>query len=113
MKEFPFERAAMQNDPMPEGLTGAEQVLYQGLALVYARYHAGDIDRPTAQKEKLALMKTYDSIVFDCQLWARTAKLWGKLEGPLQRFRQKPTVETAKQAMELLYGVKMDWGDGR
>ncbi|MCD8127862.1 MAG: hypothetical protein LUD82_10675 [Clostridiales bacterium] len=61
MKEFPFERAAMQNDPMPEGLTGAEQVLYQGLALVYARYHAGDIDRQTAQKEKLALMKTCGS----------------------------------------------------
>ena len=48
---YPFERAAMQNDPMPEGLTGAEQILYQGLALLYSRYRSGQLSREQGETQ--------------------------------------------------------------
>lgn len=32
-----------------------------------------------------------------------------KLEAPMAAFRDKPSVETAKRCMELLYGVTIAW----
>lgn len=109
MKEFAFERAAMRGDPMPDGLTGAEQLLFQGLSLLYARLHMGAIDRDMARREKVKLVQQYENAAFDYALWARTAALWKTLEAPMAAFREKSSVENAKRCMELLYGVTIAW----
>ena len=58
---YPFERAAMQNDPMPEGLTGAEQILYQGLALLYSRYRSGQLSREKRRSLSVGLSNSSSS----------------------------------------------------
>ena len=104
--EYPFERAAMRGDPMPEGLTGAEQLLFQSLALLYARYHAGQIDRDAAKREKALLERTYRVRSADCVLWARTAAMWAALEGPMAIYNREKTIEHAERCFEVLYGVR-------
>lgn len=105
--EYPFERAAMRGDPMPEGLTGAEQILFSGLSLLYARVHMKLMDRDAAKREKVKLVQFYESIRFDCDLWKRMTLLWKELEGPMTRYQQSRTLEQADRCMEILYGVKM------
>ena len=40
-----LERAAMHGKPMPDGLSLIDQVYFQGLAYLYARFRAGMITR--------------------------------------------------------------------
>lgn len=60
MTELPYEREAMQNNPMPDGLTLLDQLMYQNLALLYYRYHCGAITREQAKTAKGKLLFSYD-----------------------------------------------------
>lgn len=108
MTEYPFERAAMNNDPVPKGLNGAEQILYHGLCLIYARLHMGALDREQAKAEKFKLVQFYESIVFDCQMWERTAKMWADVSVLVQEYRENPTRRAVNRILERLYGVRME-----
>ena len=48
-----WEKQAQRGDPMPDGLEYPDQVLYQALSLLYARYRIKAITREQAQIEKL------------------------------------------------------------
>lgn len=92
---YPFERAAMQNDPMPEGLTGAEQILYQGLALLYRRYRSGQLSREQGRREKAQLVRRFEQQQFQCKTWEQMAKRWSALEPCVSRFRAAKTEQEA------------------
>lgn len=47
-----MERIAMRGEPMPEGLTQAKQVYFQGLSLLYARFRDGRISREQGSADK-------------------------------------------------------------
>lgn len=44
--ELPYEQAAMNKEPMPEGLEFPDQIMYQGLRYLYAYYKMGWISLP-------------------------------------------------------------------
>lgn len=110
---YPFERAAMQNDPMPEGLTGAEQILYQGLALLYSRYRSGQLSREQGRREKAQLVRRFEQQQFQCKTWEQMAKRWSALEPCVSRFRAAKTeqeaIQAARAVIETIYGVPMIW----
>ena len=54
-----FERAAMKNDPMPDGLCLVDQCMFQALANLYARYRLGIISREQARAEKGRMLYEY------------------------------------------------------
>lgn len=60
MTELSYEREAMQNNPMPDGLSLLDQLMYQNLALLYYRYHCGAITREQAKAVKGKLLFSYD-----------------------------------------------------
>ena len=45
-----LERMAARNEPMPQGLDAAQQMLYQGLRLLYARHREDDVDAETGKQ---------------------------------------------------------------
>ena len=47
--EFPFERAAMNDEDMPLGLDIADACFYTALRIIYKEYHNGVIDRKTGE----------------------------------------------------------------
>lgn len=110
---YPFERAAMQNDPMPEGLTGAEQILYQGLALLYSRYRSGQLSREQGRREKAQLVRRFEQQQFQCKTWEQMAKRWSALEPCVSRFRvaktEQEAIKAARAVIETIYGVPMIW----
>ena len=58
---FEFERAAMNGDPMPHGLALEDQMAYQALARLYARYRAGYIARQDGAREKRQIEKAWEN----------------------------------------------------
>ena len=109
MPEIPFERQAMKNEPMPEGLSGAEQILYQGLALLYQRYRSGYIDNGYAKREKKELLAAYEAAKFDLGMWEQGRKRMERIVGPVADYWMNPTMEKANEIIDLIYGCKHKW----
>ncbi|MCI9317351.1 MAG: hypothetical protein HFF67_04850, partial [Oscillospiraceae bacterium] len=58
--DFPFEREAGQNLPLPEGLSLADRMAYSALRNIYRAFHAGDIGRDRAGEEKQRLRRAWE-----------------------------------------------------
>lgn len=104
-QRFPFEDDAKKNAPIPKGLTGAEQVLYQGLALLYQRYQQGYLSNADAKREKAELIKQYEKLAFDERLWCSSRRMWTALAGASAEFRKHPTIEGGKKCLDIVYGI--------
>lgn len=91
---------------MPQGLDFAEQILYQGLALLYERYRNGWLDKDAARREKGELVASYDRIRFDCQLWTGHRTMWDKLAGAMADYRKDKNIQNADRCFNVLYGLK-------
>lgn len=58
--DFPFEREAMRSAPMPDGLDElTDQLAYQALAHLYARYNLKKLDRDTASADKRKILSAW------------------------------------------------------
>lgn len=94
-----FERAAMNGDPMPDGLALEGQLMFQALALLYTRYRRGEISREMASAEKGHLLYEYDLRQRKAKqaagLSAWHTKLLKEIEAAQCRYRKERTLETA------------------
>ena len=117
--ELTYERAAMHNEPMPEGLELADQLCYQALALLYARYHSGKITREQGEKEaRLIRRKREENIKsneFGEKCRESAVNLWRNIEGAVMDYQKNRTTESADRLLIAIYGVgfpRQDEKDG-
>ena len=107
--ELPYERSAMHNEPMPEGLDLADQLCYQALALLYARYHSGKITREQGEKEARMIRRKREENVksneFGEKCREHAVKLWKDIEQSANAYRKKRTIENADKLIAAIYGV--------
>lgn len=107
MKEIPFERAAMNNEPMPDGLRIYDQMLYQGLAWLYCRYHANLISREQGQIEKRKLVVARDRLARESASIAKYSKYYANIYVALAQvsseYAKDRTLEHADAMYEALY----------
>ena len=101
-----LERMAARNEPMPQGLDAAQQMLYQGLRLLDARHREDDVDAETGKQEKAELLRAYEEAKANLELWEAQRKRWVDLAGPAAEFRKHPNLESAWQMHEILYGFR-------
>lgn len=106
--EFPFERAAMRGDPMPDGLRLYEQSAFQALRHLYAMYHRKAISRDDAAREKDQIRFQYDRAKADFETNRKNilahAKLWKEIESAANRFGRERTLENAEAFVQAVYG---------
>lgn len=116
--EFPFERAAMRGDPMPEGLRIYEQAAFQALRHLYAMYHRKAISREEAAREKKLIRFQYDRAKADFETNRKNilqnAGMWKKIEEAANRFGRERTLENAEAFVRAVYGcgMKKEENDG-
>ena len=114
--EFPFERAAMRGDPMPDGLRLYEQSAFQALRHLYAMYHRKAISREDAAREKNQIRFQYDRAKADFEANRKNilehAKLWKEIEGAANRFGRERTLENAEAFAQAVYGCGLKSGTG-
>lgn len=106
-----LEYAAMNNEPMPDNLGLPDQMLYQGLAWLYARYHARQISREQGQVEKQKLVVTRDRLARESESLTRMSEYYAETYKTLAqssiKYAKERTIEAADAMYEALYSVPL------
>src|SRR5574344_2433297 len=97
--KYPFEEQAMQNKPMPDGLTTYEKQIYIVLRNLYYAIAKEMITQQQAQKEKNAILKELDDLnttrEFERKCWENSAKRTMAADRALMMCHQSRPLETA------------------
>ncbi len=106
--ELPYERQAMQAQPMPEGLSLEDQLMYQALSILYARYKRHELTREQATAEKGKLVYEHDrrkkieGASSDLAKWHHDLRR--EIEAAQCRYRKEHTIEAADALSAALDG---------
>lgn len=104
-----LEYAAMNNEPMPDGLRLPDQMYFQGLAWLYARYHARQISREQGQIEKQKLIVARDRLAREEECIWKYSKYYADVYAALSRassaYAKERTLEHADAMYEALYHI--------
>lgn len=107
--KFQYEQQAARGDAMPDGLTQPDQLLYQSMAILYARYMAGFITRDAAAQEKGRLLYEWERnrtrLESADRLAEWHAKLRREIEAEQNAYRRAPSMETAENLSKALDGI--------
>ena len=102
-----LEYAAMNNEPMPDNLDLPDQMLYQGLAWLYARYHARQISREQGQVEKQKLVVARDRLARESESVMKMSQYYAEIYKNLAQasiaYAKERTLEHADAIYETLY----------
>ena len=104
--ELPYEEIAMTGGEMPIGLDYPDQILFLELRLLYDSYKKKMIDRETATREKVELLRTHEGhkIVESMgKLWVEQIK---KTELCRADYRKNRTLENADRLLKSIEGGK-------
>ena len=103
-KVLHFERAAMRNEPMPDGLKLSEQKCFLALRLLYQHFKAGYISREQASLEKVKIIHQFESEASDDEYVEKTKRLWQRIESAGNTYAKNKTPENAEQFYRVVYG---------
>ena len=110
---FPFEEKAAAGEPMPDGLSLPDQLVYQFLANLYDRIKRGTISREQAALEKGRMKHQYDlasaELAKYSALGGRWADLLKRAEGAQIIYRMDRTLKSADVLSAALDGVLYDY----
>lgn len=106
--DFPWERSAMNNDSMPDGLSLEEQMAWQALAHLYGRYRLKLVSRETGHTEKCRIKYELDlrkrRSDTDRRLAKHHADMLRKLEGAASAYAKDRSLENADRLYQAVYG---------
>lgn len=99
-----LETLALENAPMPDGLTSAEQLLFQKFRYLYAAAALGKISREQGKREKFYILEQFKHDTSDERRWRATTRMWSKIDWAGIRYRRNKTIENADAFQEAVYG---------
>lgn len=110
MKEFPFERQAMQGQPLPQGLDIADSCLYVALKNLYAMYRNKMIRREDATEEKRRLIYNWKTDKSKIEFLNRESEeLRNKIGTASEDYKNNPCIEKADKLYAAFYNLSDDW----
>lgn len=102
----PYEKQAQRGDPMPDGLEYPDQVLYQSLSLLYARYRIKAITREQAHAEKIKLLDEYEAYKRNWSMADEWCEIIRLTELARAEYRKNRTLENADHIILIIEGRK-------
>ena len=110
MKEFSFEREAMQGEPLPKGLDIADTCLYVALKNLYAMYQNKLISRKDATEEKRRLVYNWTTDKAKIEFLNRESEtLRDKIGAASEDYKNNPGIENAEKLYAAFYNLPDDW----
>ena len=104
--ELPYEKTAMAGGEMPKDIEYPDQILFLELRLLYDSYKRKLIDRETATREKVELLRTYEQH----KVVERMGKEWvdqiKRTELARAAYRKDKTIENADKLLACVEGGK-------
>ena len=107
--ELPFERAAMRNDEMPDGLSQAGNKAFLALRWLYRAYRHGDIVRDRAKKEKEKIIREYNYDRSFERNAIYTAEFFKAISRAVSAYRKERTTENADRLVDIIDGIERPW----
>ena len=111
---FKFERAAMNEEPMPNGLSFSDQVIYIGLRYLYGSKRRGiiTVDAAKAEKKKLiaSVQQREKLLAFEKSCFEQSARLRKDIEAAASSYRLNPSIEAANRLISAIDGIKFTKG---
>ena len=102
--ELPYEKIAMAGGEMPKGMDYPDQILFLELRLLYESYKRKMIDRETATREKIELLRTYEAH----KIVDRMGKTWVDIvrQTDMARaaYRKSRTLQNADKLLQSIDG---------
>ena len=101
---FSWENKAKRCEPMPDGLKQSEQLAYQSIALLAARYRLGGLSDEQAIADRKKIDKRYliDAANEGYIQW--TVDVRRRVEMAVNRFRREPSIANANVMADVLDG---------
>ena len=112
MKKFPFERQAMQGEPLPERLDIADSCLYIAFKNLYAMYRNKLISRKDATEEKRRLIYNWETDKSKLDFLNRESEaLRGKIGVASEDYKNNPSIENGDKLYAAFYNIPENWRD--
>jgi anti-sigma factor ChrR (cupin superfamily) len=109
--KYEYEREAARGDPMPDGLSLAEQQTYQAIRYLYAVYRAKRITQAQAAQEKAKVLRELrmmqEKEALQQKAYNRSIAMWKDLEAAANRYGTERTLENADKLIEAIYGASV------
>lgn len=105
MIELPYERIAMNGGEMPKDLSFPDHFMFQQLAVLYARYKRGEVDREQARKQKAGFLKSYQFLQNIEEVGTRWIEQCKNAEIARSEYRKNRTLENADRLVDILDGI--------
>lgn len=106
--ELPYEKIAMSGGEMPKGMEYPDQILFLELRLLYDSYKRKLIDRDTATREKVELLRTYEAH----KIVEKIGKEWvdqiKRTEMVRAAYRKERTLENADRVVDCVEGRRLN-----
>ena len=101
---FPWENKAKRCEPMPDGLKQSEQLAYQSIALLAARYRLGGLsdEQAVADRKKIDQRYLIDAANEGYIQW--TVDVRRRVEIAVNQFRREPSIANANVMADVLDG---------
>lgn len=110
--KYSWENAAKRNQPMPDGLSSAEQRAFQSLALLTTRYKLGGLTAEQAVKERKEIDRAYEHDAYCEKLNDWHISLTKNIEIAHARYRKERTIEAADMLSDVIDGFVREVHDG-
>lgn len=104
--ELPYEKIAMSGGEIPKGLEYPDQILFLELRLLYDSYKRKLIDRETATREKIELLRNYEANIIGEKAVKECADLIRRTELARAEYRKDKTIENADKLLACVEGGK-------
>ena len=108
--EFPFERAAMNDEDMPRGVDIADACFYTALRIIYKAYHNGEKKKKTGTELKKQLTRAYVSDKSEVEFLKRSVlDLNDRIKKASEAYKSNRTLENADELYAAFYNLSDDW----
>lgn len=104
LPELPYEKIAMAGGEMPCGMEYHDQILFLQLRLLYNSYRRNLIDREIATREKVELLKSYESHKNANRIVKYLTNQIKRTELARAEYRKNPCHENAMKLIETIEG---------
>jgi len=102
--KYIWEQQAKRNEPMPGGLSLTDQMAYQTLAELAARYKMKAVSAEQAKRERAALDRAYATRLACDEASRWSVELRKRIEIAHAKYRKDPTLENAKLLSDVIDG---------
>lgn len=104
--ELPYEKLAMSGGEMPKGMDYPDQILFLELRLLYKSYRQQLIDRETATREKVELLRVYEAHKIVDSMGKEWVDQIRRTELARAAYRKNKTIENADKLLLCVEGGK-------